>query len=86
MDNQLPDLISLDVEGVDYQILCAFDFNKYPVPVWIVETCEYSENHIKPKVTSIVDLMLSKGYFVFADTYINTIFVNQQWFDNYHAS
>jgi FkbM family methyltransferase len=80
MDGKLPDLISLDVEGVDYAVLSAFDFTKYPVPVWIVETCSYSENHIKPKVTSIIDLMLSKGYFVYADTYINTIFVHKEWF------
>lgn len=86
LNDTLPHLISLDIEGVDYQVLKAFDFEKYPVPVWIVETCEYSENHIKPKVTSIIDLMLSKGYFVFADTYINTIFVNKEWFNSYNVS
>ena len=85
LNNELPQLISLDVEGVDYQILNSFDFEKYPVPVWVVETCAYSENHIKPKITSIVALMLAKGYFVFADTYINTIFVNRNWFENYRA-
>ena len=83
MNNIPPDLVSLDVEGVDYDVLNAFDFVKYPVPVWIVETCEYSENHIKPKITSIIELMQSKGYFIYADTYINTIFVNKNWFDNY---
>ena len=31
----------------------------------------------------VIDLMISKGYFVFADTYINTIFVNKSWFENY---
>jgi len=86
LNNKLPELISLDVEGVDFKVLNAFDFEKYPVPVWIVETCMYSENHIKPKITSIIDLMLSKGYFVFADTYINTIFVNNIWFKNYNAT
>lgn len=82
LKNQLPDLISLDVEGMDQKILESFDFEKYPVPVWIVETCAYSENHVKPKLTAIIDLMLSKGYFVFADTYINTIFVHKNWFQS----
>lgn len=86
LNDSLPHLISLDVEGMDYKILSSFNFEKYPVPVWIVETCEYSENHIKPKVTPIIDLMLKKGYFVFADTYINTVFVNKLWFDNYGKS
>ncbi len=83
LQNKTPDLISLDVEGVDYAVLQAFDFEKYPVPVWIVETCEYSENHIKPKVNNIIELMTGKGYFVYADTYINTIFVHTKWFREY---
>ncbi|MEP6594398.1 MAG: FkbM family methyltransferase [Ginsengibacter sp.] len=83
MNNTTPHLISLDVEGVDYDVLSAFDFVNYPVPVWVIETCEYSENHIKPKITSIIDLMQTRGYFIYADTYINTIFVNREWFDNY---
>lgn len=78
--SSLPVFISLDIEGMDYDVLQAFDFTTYPVPIWIVETCEYSENHIKPKVHSIIDLMLSKGYFIYADTYINTIFVHKEWF------
>jgi FkbM family methyltransferase len=82
-NNVTPHLVSLDVEGVDYAILQAFDFVKYPVPVWIVETCAYSENHIKPKITASIELMLSKGYFVYADTYVNTIFVHRDWFYNY---
>jgi FkbM family methyltransferase len=86
LNDQVPELISLDIEGMDCQILSSFNFNKYPVPVWIVETCQYSEDHIKPKVNSVIDLMLSKGYFVYADTYINTIFVNTRWFNNYNAS
>ncbi len=80
LQNVTPHVISLDVEGVDYAVLKAFDFEKYPVPVWIVETCEYSENHIKPKVNNISELMTDKGYFVYADTYINTVFVHAKWF------
>ena len=83
LNNKIPHLISLDVEGVDFKVLNAFDFEKYPVPIWIIETCEYSENHIKPKVLPILDLMKSKGYFIYSDTYINTIFVNKKWFENY---
>ena len=83
LNNELPLLISLDIEGVDHDVLQAFDFVKYPVPVWIVETCTYSANHIKPKVNSIIDLMLSKDYFIYADTYANTIFVNKDWFYNH---
>lgn len=75
-----PDLLSIDVEGLDKSILESLDFSKYPIPVICVETCTYSENHIRPKDLSISVFMLSKGYEVYADTYVNTIFVNKKWF------
>lgn len=75
-----PDFISIDIEGLDLEVLKSLDFNKYPVPVICVETCEFSENHVRPKDNSISDFILSKGYVVYADTYINTIFVDKNWF------
>jgi hypothetical protein len=78
----LPNYISLDVEGIDFEVLKSFDFNTYPVPVWIVETIDYSPNHIKKKNREIIEFMKTKGYMVYADTYINTIFVYSYWFYN----
>jgi len=78
--DRYPDLLSLDIEGLDLAVLKSLDFEKYPIPVICVETCEYSENHIRPKDPSFAEFMLSKDYFIYADTYINTIFVNKSWF------
>lgn len=75
-----PTLLSLDIEGLDLDVLKSLDFDKYPIPVICVETCMYSESHIRPKDKSIQDFMASKDYEVYADTYINTIFVNKNWF------
>ena len=75
-----PDLLSIDVEGLDLSILMTLDFERFPIPVICTETCTYSENHIKPKDNRIAEFMLSKDYFVYADTYINTIFVRNKWF------
>ena len=75
-----PDFLSLDIEGLDLDVLKSLDFEKYPIPVICAETCMYSENHIRPKDSSIEAFILSKGYEVYADTYINTIFVNKNWF------
>jgi FkbM family methyltransferase len=77
-----PDLISIDIEGLDLDVLKTLDFEKYPVPVICVETCTYSTNHIRPKDKSILEFMGTKNYEVYADTYINTIFVNRIWFYN----
>lgn len=80
---KLPDFISLDVEGIDSEILQSFDYKSYPVPIWIVETIDYSENHIKEKNLQLIEFMIQRGYFVYADTFINTIFVNKSWFLNF---
>jgi len=77
----MPDFISLDAEGVDFDILKSFDFENNPIPVWVVETVDYSVSHVKKKNTEIIEFMEGKGYFVYADTYINTIFVLKTWFE-----
>ena len=78
--SSFPDLISIDIEGLDLAVLKTLDFDKYPVPVICVETCTYSENHVRPKDHTIAEFMLTKNYEIYADTYINTIFVNRSWF------
>ena len=75
-----PDFLSIDIEGLDLDVLKTLDFARYPIPVICAETCVYSENHIKPKNPEIAEFMISNGYFIYADTYINTIFVNKEWF------
>ena len=76
-----PHLLSIDIEGLDLAVLKTLHFERFPIPVICVETCTYSENHIKPKDKSIEVYMESAGYFAYADTYINTIFVNRKWFE-----
>jgi hypothetical protein len=47
----------------------------YRPPVWCVETAEF-ENITKE--TGIIDHFTSNGYLVFADTFLNTVFVDQK--------
>lgn len=75
-----PHLVSLDIEGMDYLILQNFDFKKYRPEVFCLETLTYTEDKSERKLTEIVELMHANGYFSYADTYINTIFVdNVAW-------
>lgn len=69
------DLLSVDVEGLDYEILNSIDFTKYQPKVICVETSIYNGGSILLKRTETIDLLLAKGYKVYADTCINTIFV-----------
>lgn len=77
-----PNLVSLDVEGLDYAIMQHFDFSKYRPEVFCLETLSYTEDKSERKLTEIIDLMHGKGYLTYADTYINTIFVDANAWKN----
>lgn len=51
------DYISVDTEGSEYDILKAFDFDKYNVKCFTIE-----HNFIEPRRSEIYSLMTSKGY------------------------
>lgn len=72
---QAPDLLSIDVEGLDLLILTSLDFNKYKPLIICVETLAYNEKQEEYKTSDVCDFLFSKGYSVYADTNINTIFV-----------
>lgn len=63
-----PNVLDIDTEGMDYEILCAIDFEKYPIDVICAET---NGNE------SFVKLMDTKGYKQYARTKENTIFIKK---------
>lgn len=72
-----PTFISLDIEGLDYEILSCFDFDKYRPVGFIVETIEYNPNlSIPRKHKDIIALFEKNNYVEFAFTGINSIFVD----------
>ena len=70
-----PDLLSLDVEGLDEKILRSIDFEKTSPKIICVETISFSTQGRGVKSISIPEFLKEKGYMVYADTNINTIFV-----------
>lgn len=78
--DKTPDLISIDVEGIDLKILKSLNFEKYRPLAICVETITYSEDRTERKITEILDFVISKGYIIYADTHINTIFVDEERF------
>lgn len=72
-----PDLVSLDVEGLDLAILHSLDFNKYRPIAFCVETLYYDDQQREHKNEDIIRFMESKGYSVYADTFINTLFLKK---------
>lgn len=71
-----PNFVSIDTEGVDLDILRSFDFSRHRPETFCVETVAHSRDHSGQKITDIFELMTANGYYVYADTYINTIFVD----------
>lgn len=76
--NACPNFVSLDVEGLDVEILKSLDFEKHRPQVFCVETLTFADDRSGEKIEEIGEFMLSKGYFPYADTFINTIFVDKE--------
>jgi FkbM family methyltransferase len=72
----VPDFASLDIEGLDFDVLANWDFSRFRPPVLSVETVVHSKDASGAKIGGIFDRMTDCGYTVFADTYLNTIFVD----------
>ena len=74
---QTPDIVSIDVEGLDFAIVSAIDFSRWRPKVFCIETLTYSETRQEVKNEEIIHFLKSKDYFVYGDTYINTILVDR---------
>jgi FkbM family methyltransferase len=81
MDGHLPhgvNLVSIDVEGLDYDILREFPFSSYQPEAFCVETVRYQADGSLQKNRDLIQFMQQHGYSIYADTYMNTIFVSRQ--------
>jgi FkbM family methyltransferase len=74
---QTPDFISIDVEGLDLQILQSLDFDSYAPLVLCVETLSYDQYQTEYKREDIISFVKNKGYEIYADTHVNTIFLRK---------
>ncbi len=73
----LIDLLSLDVEGFDEAIIKSLDFKKYRPLCICIETLSFETEKKPEKNYGIINFLIKQNYFVFADTYVNTIFVDK---------
>lgn len=72
------DLLSIDVEGLDYEILSNIDFSKHRPAVICIESVEYKNGNMWEKPQTIPKLLFRNSYFLYADTFINSIYVDSQ--------
>lgn len=74
-----PDLISIDAEGVDFDIIQSLDFGKYAPKVICIESINYTPDGTGTKRIDLCSYIEAAGYFEYANTNINSIFVNNDW-------
>ncbi len=72
-----PDLVSIDVEGLNEEIALSIDFKRYRPKVLCLETITFSEKNEGVKLSNVIDYLTENGYFHYADTYVNSIFVDK---------
>lgn len=80
-EGELPDFLSLDVEGMDYEILESIDFNFFRPKVICVEAAEYSPVGAGARRSELINFLKEKGYYEYANTNLNAIMVERKfWF------
>ena len=78
-NGKFPDFLTIDVEGGDEVILSGISEDNGPIVI-CAETISFEENGSGVKNKEVITLLESKGYMLYADTYINSIFVkSDRW-------
>jgi FkbM family methyltransferase len=73
--DEAPDVLFVDVEGLDLEIIRSLDFQKYRPKVICIETISFETDGSGVKNDNLIQFILSKDYQLYADTNINSIFV-----------
>lgn len=77
--SKAPILLSIDIEGQEESILQTLDYDKYAPLIVIVERIDYGTTiATKKRKDLIADIMSQNGYFEYAFTGINSIFINKR--------
>jgi len=72
------DILTTDIEGWDEPVLMSLNYSRFRPFLICAETIDYHEDHTIEKNNTLINFLCDKGYFVYADNYINTIFVDKE--------
>jgi len=77
-NNIFPNFLSIDAEGIDELVIDSIDFNNnYPIVICI-ETISFSTSGKGVKNLNLIKKIKDSGYILYADTYINSIFIREK--------
>ena len=69
-----PNIFSIDVEGLDYDILKTLDFERFRPSLFCMETGVFGSFNVNEGIPA---LMAEQGYLMRANTYTNSIFIDE---------
>jgi len=72
------ELLSLDTEGLDLALLKSLNYKKHRPLAICVETVGFSKTLAKPKSNVITSILAPHGYAPYADTFVNTIYIDTE--------
>jgi FkbM family methyltransferase len=75
---KFPDFLTIDAEGIDEIVLKSIDFKANFPTVICVETISFSNSGMGKKNLELIEFLKSRGYILYADTNINSIFVRKE--------
>ena len=80
------EVLSLDTEGGELDLIQQFMNLNIKPTVIICETLDYNPELVKTlKEQKLIQDICAMGYFLYADTYLNSVFVRQGIFDQHRA-
>lgn len=80
-DGNYPDFMSIDVEGLDFEILKTLNYDEKAPKVICVEAAEFSPVGAGRRRDELIDFLAGKGYYEYANTNLNAIMVRRDfWF------
>lgn len=76
-----PDYLTIDAEGMDLDILKTINYTVNAPKVICVEAADYSPVGAGERRTELIDFLVQKGYYEYANTNLNAIMVKKDfWF------
>jgi FkbM family methyltransferase len=74
--NYKVDVLSVDVEGMDFEVLLGLNFKKYKPKLIIIELGELDKINIQEN--NIYKLLINNGYKFISQTFITSFFINNE--------
>lgn len=75
------DLLTIDIEGLDFEILKNINYTKFSPKIICVEAADYSPIGAGPRRDSLIKLLENQNYYEYACTNLNAIMVRKDfWF------